>query len=493
MLIEEEDFVTSPDKRVSPVAHLLAESLAGRLSRRDIMKRAGALGLSAPLIGLMLSANQRSAAAQDATPAAAAIPPGSTIVVPPGLRTDLGGTTITAVLSDSSSGDNPWHDAQVAKFTEATGIEVNRIFGETDTNNRLEIYNQQFAAQDSSTDVYQIDVIWPGVVAEHAIDLNESLSDLAAQQFEAIVANNTVDDKLVGMPWFTDAGLLYHRTDLLEKYAVEVPTTWAELQTAAQTIQDGERAANPNFYGFVFQGRSYEGLTCNGLEWQVSNGGGTIVESDGTLSINNPQAIAIFEQAAGWVNTISPEGVTNYNEPDALNVWVGGNAAFLRNWPYAWAASQDPATSQISGKVGVGPLPMGDGEGARNAATLGGWQLMVSAYSQNQEAAIEYVKYLSSQELQKSFAIERSHLPTIAEVYDDPDVAAASEFIPRLKEVFQGGAVARPSSVTSFLYPEVSAIYYSELNQVLTGAKDATTAVADMESQIQPLLEELGI
>ena len=136
---------------------------------------------------------------------------------------------------------------------------------------------------------------------------------------------------------------------------------------------------------------------------------------------------------------------------------------------------------------------MGDGEGARNAATLGGWQLMVSAYSQNQEAAIEYVKYLSSQELQKSFAIERSHLPTIAEVYDDPDVAAASEFIPRLKEVFQGGAVARPSSVTSFLYPEVSAIYYSELNQVLTGAKDATTAVTDMESQIQPLLEELGI
>ncbi|MDQ3467560.1 MAG: ABC transporter substrate-binding protein, partial [Chloroflexota bacterium] len=311
--------------------------------------------------------------------------------------------------------------------------------------------------------------------------------------FEAIVENNTVDDKLVGMPWYTDAGLLYHRTDLLEKYAVEVPTTWAELQTAAQTIQDGERAANPNFYGFVFQGRSYEGLTCNGLEWQVSNGGGTIVESDGTLSINNPQAIAIFEQAAGWVNTIAPEGVTNYNEPDALNVWVGGNAAFLRNWPYAWAASQDPATSQISGKVGVGPLPMGDGEGARNAATLGGWQLMVSAYSQNQEAAIEYVKYLSSQELQKSFAIERSHLPTIAAVYDDPDVAAASEFIPRLKDVFQGGAVARPSSVTSFLYPEVSAIYYSELNQILTGAKDATTAVADMESQIQPLLEELGI
>ncbi|MER3438770.1 MAG: ABC transporter substrate-binding protein, partial [Chloroflexota bacterium] len=161
------------------------------------------------------------------------------------------------------------------KFTEATGIEVTLVPGEQSATDRLAIYNQQLGAQSSDNDVYQIDVIWPGILAQHAIDLNESLKDLAAQHFQAIVENNTVDGKLTGMPWFTDAGLLYFRTDLLQKYGFEKgPETWAELEQQAKTIMDGERAANPDFQGFVFQGKAYEGLTCDGLEWQYSNGGG---------------------------------------------------------------------------------------------------------------------------------------------------------------------------------------------------------------------------
>jgi len=256
---------------------------------------------------------------------------------------------------------------------------------------------------------------------------------------------------------------------------------------------DGERATNPDFYGFVFQSNAYEGLTCNGLEWQYSNGGGRIVEDvDGkaTVTLNNPQAIAAFERAAGWVGTIAPEGVTTYQEDESLNVFVAGNAAFMRNWPYAWSVSQDPK-SVISGKIDVQPLPKGDGDNATNADTLGGWQMMVSKYSKSQDAAVEYVKYMCSPELETSFAIERSRLPTIASVYDDPGVAKASEFIPRLKDVFQGGAVARPSTVTSDLYNDVSVAYFTGLNQIMTGA-DATSTVESMTSQIEDIVAELG-
>ena len=95
------------------------------------------------------------------------------------------------------------------------------------------------------------------------------------QHFQAIVANNTVDDALVAMPWFTDAGLLYYRTDLLEKYGKQPPTTWQELTETPKEIQDGERGAgNDKMQGFVFQGKAYEGLTCNALEWVDSFGGG---------------------------------------------------------------------------------------------------------------------------------------------------------------------------------------------------------------------------
>jgi len=466
---------------------LIGEYMSGRISRRELMTRATALGLLAPVMAVM--GGSRRAYAQDAEATPLPDPnAGSTIQLPAELRTDLQGATITAVLADASDPNGPFLEGALAKFSEATGITVNFQRGERSATDRLQAYRQQFAGESADIDVYQIDVIWPGVFAEHALDLKESLSDLAAQHFEAIVANNTVEDKLVGIPWFTDAGLLYFRTDLLEKYELQPPATWDELTTSAQTIMDGERATNPDFFGFAFQGRAYEGLTCNGLEWQVSNGGGSIVEPDGTVSVNNPQAIAAFERARGWVNTIAPEGVTTYQETETQNLFTPGNVAFARQWPGLYAASQD--SPAVAGKVGVSPLPMGTGEGARNADTLGGWQLMVSRYSANPDPAIEFVKFMCSPEVQTAFASERSMLPTIAAVYDTPEVAAASEFIPRLKDIFQGGAVARPSSVTGDLYPEVSTAYFQQLNQILTGEKDAAQGAADMEEEISAIIEE---
>jgi trehalose/maltose transport system substrate-binding protein len=334
-----------------------------------------------------------------------------------------------------------------------------------------------------------IDVIWPGIMAPHAVDLNKTLREHAAQHFEAIVKNNTVKEKLVGVPWYTDAGLLYYRTDLLKKYGYEKPPeTWAQLQEMAKKVQDGERAAgNPDFWGFVWQGAAYEGLTCDALEWQVSNGGGNIIEPDGNITVNNPQTIAAFERAKGWINTISPPGVTTYKEEDARNVWQGGNAAFMRNWPYAYAAGQG-ADSKIKDKFDVTSLPKGDGDKARNAATLGGWQMMANSYSTKQEAAVEWVKFLTHKDVEKSRAIERSNLPTIASLYDDPDVLKANPFYARLKPVFQGGAVPRPSTVSADLYNDVSVAYFTNVNQILTGQKDAKTAVAAIETELKRIM-----
>lgn len=467
------------------IDEIVSATMQGKLSRRDAIKRAAALGIGASVFATIL--RHQGVAAQDTAP-------GHSIVVPSDLRTDLKGQKISVVLGEASSPDMPFLDAAHAKFTEATGIEVNRLPGDQSATDRLASYNLQLGAQSSDIDVMQIDVIWPGILAQHAFDLSEPLKDLAAKHFPAIVENNTVNGVLVGMPWFTDAGLLYMRTDLLEKYGVAKPETWADLEAGAKTIMDGERASNPDFYGFVFQANAYEGLTCNGLEWQYSNGGGRIVEDvDGkaTVTVNNPQAIAAFERARGWVGTIAPEGVTTYQEPDSLNVFIAGNAAFMRNWPYAWSASQDPQ-SVIKGKIDVQPLPKGDGDDARNADCLGGWQMMVSKYSKSTDAAVEYVKFMCSPEMQTAYAIERSHLPTIASVYDDPGVAAASEFIPRLKDVFQGGAVARPSSITADLYNDVSVAYFTGLNQILTGQAEAAAAVEKIAGQLEDIVAELG-
>ena len=480
----------SHDSSNTPFSRLVAQSLSGQLSRREIMQRGAALGVGASLMSMLINANAHRSMAQEATPAGPEV--GWSIVAPEGLRTDLAGQRVNAVLASAAHPDGPWIEAALRIFSETTGAEAAWIPGEESATDRLAIYNQQLGAQSPDNDVYQIDVIWPGIVASHATDLS-SLSDLASQQFPAIVENNTVNGVLVGMPWYTDAGLLYYRTDLLEKYGFEAgPATWAELEEQAQTIMDGERAENPDFQGFVWQGAAYEGLTCNGLEWQYSNGGGRIIEPDGTVTVNNEWAIAAFDRAAAWVGGISPEGVSTYKEAESLNVFAPGNSAFMRNWPYAWSVTQDEAAgSPLVGKVGVSPLPTGDGPDASNAATLGGWQIMVSKYSPNQDAALEFVKYICSPELQLSFAVERSHLPTIGSVYDDPQVAEASEFIPRLRPVFEGGAVARPSSVSSDLYNSVSIAYFTQLNQVLAGQTSGADAAAAIEAELTDIMSEI--
>jgi len=371
-----------------------------------------------------------------------------------------------------------------AAWAKKTGNTVKVVQTPNDTNDRLALYQQSLAAKSSDIDVYQLDVVWPGLLGQHFIDLKPFFTKAEiATYFPRIISNNTVGGKLVGIPWFTDAGLLYYRSDLVKKYGLNAPKTWDELQTAAVKIQEGERkAGNAGFQGFVFQGKNYEGLTCDALEWVFSYGGGTIVDNSGKITINNPKAVAALKEAASWVKGISPEGVTTYAEEDARGIFQAGNAAFMRNWPYAWAKGQDNE-SKVKGLIGVVPLPKGGADG-QNAATLGGWQLGVSKYSKNQKIAADLVKYLAGPEEQKRRAIEGSYNPTIASLYKDADILKAAPFFGSLYDVFTN-AVARPSSPTKGKYNQVSNAFSSSVHDVLIGKSTAEDALSSLASQLE--------
>ncbi|MFQ5985124.1 MAG: ABC transporter substrate-binding protein [Alphaproteobacteria bacterium] len=368
-------------------------------------------------------------------------------------------------------------------WARATGNEVVLVSTPNESNERLALYQQLLAARSPDIDAFQIDVIWPGILGEHFIDLRPFVSDEAlSSHFPAIVENDTVNGRLVALPWFVDAGLLYYRKDLLERYGERVPETWDELTATAGRIQDAERAAgNPRMAGFVFQGRPYEGLTCNALEWVASFGGGALIKADGRIDVANPRAVRALELAASWVGAIAPKGVLNYAEEEARGVFQSGNAVFMRNWPYAWALANSP-DSPVKGKVGVVPLPRG-GEEGRPAGTLGGWQLAVSRYSRHPEVAAELVVFLTSENEQKRRAIEASYNPTIAGLYKDPDVLAANPFMGRLYDVFVN-AVARPSRVTGAKYNRVSAAFWDAVHAVLRGKEPAVAALAALERRL---------
>jgi len=391
-----------------------------------------------------------------------------------------GATIRFAGDSDVGEGGR-WTRAVAEQWAQKTGNKLEYISRPNDASATLQLFQQYWAAKSPDVDVFMVDVIWQGIAAPHAVDLKKYFKDDEIKAFfPRIIENNTVKGKLVSIPWFTDAGLLYYRTDLLQKYGYSgPPKTWDELAEMAKKIQDGERqAGKADFQGFVFQGKASESVTCNAVEWVYSYGGGSIVEPDKKVTINNPKAIKALETAKGWVGTISPPGVTTYGEEEARNIWQAGNAAFMRNWPYAYSLGQDPK-SAISGKFDVTVLPKGGADG-KNAACLGGWQLMVSAYSKAPDAAADLVHYLASEELQKKHAVDISLLPTLPALYSDSDVLAKNPFYKNLLDVLKN-AVARPSTVTGADYNQLSTAFFQNVNKVLTGGTTAQDAVSQVE------------
>lgn len=382
-----------------------------------------------------------------------------------------------------SSAANAW--------AEATGNEVriNRMPASWDE--ALPLYQQLLAAQSPDIDVMIVDVIWVGILKEHLLDLSTVLpaADID-QHFDVITEAGTVDGRLVAMPWYTDTGLMFYRTDLLEKYDRSVPTTWTELTETARIIVDGERAAgNGDMWGYVWQGNSYEGLTCDAIEWVASSGGGSIIAEDGTITINNPEAAAAIELAASWIGTISPRGVLEYDEESSRGVFELGNAVFHRNWSYVWGTSQG-SDGPIDGVVGVMELPVG-ADGQTSSGCMGTAHMGVSAYSQHPEAAASLLAWMTGHDEQKRRAIEGAYNPTVPALYEDPEVLAAIPFLADAMTAFDE-SVSRPSAVTGGDYNQVSTAFYTAVHAVLSGEDSATDALAQLESDLGRIKERGG-
>ncbi|NKM23144.1 ABC transporter substrate-binding protein [Rhizobium laguerreae] len=374
---------------------------------------------------------------------------------------------------------------QLAIFEKDTGNQVKLVTMPSSSSEQFSQYRLWLAAGNKDLDVYQTDVIWAPQLADQFVDLKEAAKDVVGQFFPSIIASQTVNGRLVALPLFTDAPALFYRKDLLEKYGKQPPKTWDEMAATAKEIQDKERqAGQKDLWGYVFQGNSYEGLTCNGLEWVKSSGGGQIVEPDGTISINNEKAAAALERAKGWIGTISPPGVLAYQEEESRGVWQTGNAVFMRNWPYAYSLGNG-ADSAVKGKFDVMTLPVA-AVGDKPSSTLGGWNLAVSKYSEKQEAAIALVKFLASKDVQKARAIELSNLPTLTDIYDDKDVAAAQPFMPNWKPIFQD-AVPRPSATAKIKYNEVSSKFWTAVHNTLSGSGSAAENLELLEADLTTL------
>src|SRR5713226_43893 len=390
--------------------------------------------------------------------------------------------TLTLVDEWSNKRFSDARQQELQQFTRETGIRVSLLPSPDSARQRLALWKELLGTGASGPDVYGIDVIWPGILNEYLIDLKPYFANEISLQFPGIAANYTVDNKLVAMAYRPDIVLLYYRTDLLRQYGYhEPPRTWDELETMAARIQAGERAkGKKQFWGFVWQGAADEALTCDALEWQAAEGGGRIIEEDQAISVNNPLAIRAWQRAARWVGSISPPGVVGYREWDSLNVWVAGDAAFMRNWPSAYADSQ-AAGSPIRNKFEIAVLPGGK---AGRVGTLGGWGLAISRFSAHPREALDLVRYLTRRDVQVKRSRVLSQPPTLPELYSLPEVLESNPRFALLSQAFRTGMVTRPSNVAGKKCQDVTNAYIQAVHSVLTGEKSAPEAAAALENEL---------
>jgi multiple sugar transport system substrate-binding protein len=326
---------------------------------------------------------------------------------------------------------------------------------------------QRLRAKSPECDVMAMD---PTMIAEFAAqgwlkDLTPVVNRLKSQFIPSTVESAHYQGKYWGLPYVTDTGFLYYRTDKVSK----PPATWEQAYADAK--------ANG---GLVYQGSKYEGLTADFIELLFS-AGGQVLSPDGKKVVidSAPTRQVLNLMVSGIKDGAVPKAVTTYLEEESRRAFESGRAALMRNWPYAYALGQD---SKIKGKFAVIPVPGFSGH--TGASVLGGYDLGISAYSRNPGAALAFAQFLGGPEAQR-IAGERSFPPTRADTYNDPSVREALPVVDTLRKAI---AQAKPRPVTP-VYPQISEAIQNHVYAALQGKQTPDQAAQGMQADIQAALK----
>jgi multiple sugar transport system substrate-binding protein len=326
-------------------------------------------------------------------------------------------------------------------------------------------------------DVFMGDVIWPGQFGAHdlALPLSKYLPKSFFNRFAAgLVAGASYKGQVYGAPFFQDQGFLYYRKDLLAADHMAVPKTWEQLKSEAATLVRQHKVK----YGFVFEGASYEGGTCDFMEYYADTGGSVLNSTDTSSVFNVADATTVLTFLRSLITSgASPSAVTTFQEPQAMAAFQNGQAAFLRNWDYAYAVANSKGMAS-AGKVGVAPLPTFAGHPYPGYSNIGGWNLYVNPHSPNLKADLAFINFITGTQAQTIEAKPPfSEIPTNAAVRANPAIKALN---PPFAVLSQTKLVPRPAQNPN--YPAISQAIYTNYNSALAGSASPSAAAKAMAS-----------
>ena len=369
----------------------------------------------------------------------------------------------------------------VADFKrENPGIDVEIIKGPTSTDLRQDMYVTSFLAGEPTYDMVLMDIIWVPQFAHQGwlLPLDEWFDKEAMKEFlPGDVEGSIYNGRLYRIPLQSDAGMLYYRRDLLEEAGLAPPETWEEFLEAAKRLENP-----PIRWGFVFQGKQYERLVCNFLEFIWSFGGGVFNER-GQLALDSPQNVEALAFMCDLIHVqkVTPPGVTTYEEEECRHIFQEGNAVFCRNWPYQWTLAQGKR-SPVRGKIGIAPLPHKKGQSSH--ATLGGWGFGISRFTRKKDACVRFIRYITGPGAQRKLHLRSGVVPTRRSLFHDTGILRESPYYAGLFKILLH---ARPRPVHPD-YPRISDIISRHVHKALLRQNTPQDVLKRAQSQIEKIV-----
>jgi len=345
-------------------------------------------------------------------------------------------------------------------------------------------YIQNAETRSDTFTVVAIDVVWTSEFAA-----NRWVDQLPEEEFALdemlppVVEAAKYREGLYGVPRYTDGGLLFYRTDLLERAGIDgPPTTWAELTAQCGKVLRLPEAKGMSCYAGQFE--KYEGLTVNFAE-AVQSAGGTVTDDSGQPDVNTEEAKRGLDfLVGGFESGLIPREAVTFQEEQGRQAFQGGRLVFHRQWPYQFSlAGKTDGSSKVAGRFAVAPLAGVDGPGS---SSLGGWNLGISSFATNKATALDFIKFMTSKERQRLNLEQDSLAPTYGELYDDPELVERFPYLPVLKQSILN-AVPRPRVVR---YGDATAAIQDAAYAALTGAKSSGQALADLQKTLEELARQ---